>query len=143
MIALYQSAPQDTEVLTPAVRLRWGELDALRASKETTPFSGTTVVIDKADNALWFSKNIIPALRKEDNLKAENEFSPVHQHIGLYGFRRDILEKFVAWPQSHYEQLEGLEQLRLLENGISIKALLLCSSPLNSMALPIIPEVQL
>lgn len=125
MITLYQSAPETTEVLTPAVRLRWAELDALRESKHATPFSGTTVVIDKADNALWFSKNVIPAIRKEDTLKAESDFSPVHQHIGLYGFRRDILEKFVAWPQSHYEQLEGLEQLRLLENGISIKAFIL------------------
>ena len=52
----------------------------------------------------------------------DETYSPVHQHLGLYGFRRDILEKFVNWPQGHYEQLEGLEQLRLLENGVSIQA---------------------
>ena len=124
MIALYQAAPQDTEVLTPVIRLRWTELDALRASKTITPFSGTTAIIDRTGQALWFSKNILPAIRKEEAMRdsdRDDGFSPVYQHLGLYGFRRDILEKFVTWAQVHYEQLEGLEQLRLLENGVSIK----------------------
>lgn len=108
------------EVLTPVVKLRWDELDALRESKKTTPFSGTTCVMDSKGQALWFSKNILPAIRKEDALRKE-KFSPVHQHIGLYGYRFDILKKFVSLPEGHYEKLEGLEQLRLLENGISIQ----------------------
>ena len=95
----------------------------MRESKKTTPFSGTTAIIDATGKALWFSKNILPAIRKEEQMRAGDEtYSPVHQHLGLYGFRRDILEKFVNWPQGHYEQLEGLEQLRLLENGVSIQA---------------------
>jgi 3-deoxy-manno-octulosonate cytidylyltransferase (CMP-KDO synthetase) len=122
MIDLYQSAPDETEVLTPVIRLRWAELDALRESKLITPFSGTTAIVDNTGQALWFSKNIIPAIRKEDLMRdADDGLSSVYQHLGLYGFRRDILEKFVTWPQGHYEQLEGLEQLRLLENGVSIK----------------------
>lgn len=120
MIAAFQENPT-LEVITPVVRLRWAELDALRESKKTTPFSGTTAVIDKDGYARWFSKNIIPAIRKEEVLRKESEFSPVHQHIGLYGFRFDVLKKFVSLPQGHYEQLEGLEQLRLLENNISIR----------------------
>jgi 3-deoxy-manno-octulosonate cytidylyltransferase (CMP-KDO synthetase) len=108
------------EVITPVVRLRWSELDALRESKKTTPFSGTTCVVDKNGKALWFSKNILPAIRKEDALR-KHEYSPVLQHIGLYGFRFDILKKFVSLPEGAYEKLEGLEQLRLLENGISIQ----------------------
>lgn len=112
------------EVVTPVVKLRWNELDALRASKEQTPFSGTTCTIDAKGKALWFSKNIIPAIRKEDGLRRE-EFSPVYQHIGLYGFRFDILKKFVSLPEGHYEKLEGLEQLRLLEHGISIQTVTL------------------
>jgi len=106
------------EVVTPVVRLRWSELDALRAAKKTTPFSGTTVTIDANGRTLWFSKQIIPGIRKEDR---SNEFSPIYQHIGLYGYRGDILRRFVGLPQSAYERLEGLEQLRLLENGISIQ----------------------
>lgn len=108
------------EVITPVVRLRWAELDALRESKKVTPFSGTTCVVDKNGQALWFSKNILPAIRKEETYR-KNEFSPVLQHIGLYGYRFDILKKFVTLPEGAYEKLEGLEQLRLLENGISIQ----------------------
>lgn len=112
------------EVVTPIVNLRWSELDALRESKKITPFSGTTCVTDVKGKALWFSKNILPAIRKEDTLR-KGEFSPVFQHIGLYGFRFDILKKFVSLPEGKYEKLEGLEQLRLLENGISIQTVTL------------------
>lgn len=121
MIGAFHDNPA-LEVVTPVVRLRWMELDALREAKRTTPFSGTTAVIDKDGYARWFSKAILPAIRKEDALRNAGEFSPVHQHIGLYGFRFDVLKKFVSLPQGHYEQLEGLEQLRLLEDNISIRA---------------------
>lgn len=119
MLAAFAANPRH-EVVTPVVRLRWPELDALREAKKTTPFSGTTAVIDGAGRALWFSKTILPAIRGEDKLHAAGDFSPVHQHLGLYAYRADILEKFVSLPQGHYERLEGLEQLRLLENGIAI-----------------------
>lgn len=122
MIAAFKEKPE-LEVVTPVVQMSWTALDSLRESKKTTPFSGTTAIIDKSGKALWFSKNIIPGIRKEDKLRADgSEFSPVFQHIGLYGFRFSVLEKFVTLPQGHYEGLEGLEQLRLLENGITIQA---------------------
>ncbi len=113
------------EVITPIVNLRWQELDALRLHKELTPFSGTTATIDQHGKALWFSKNIIPAIRKEDAMRESGEFSPVYQHLGLYGYRTDILERFVALPQGYYEKLEGLEQLRFLENDITIQTVML------------------
>lgn len=108
----------DLSVVTPVARLRWKELDTLRDNKTVTPFSGTTCVTDSEGRAIWFSKNIIPAIRREDRT---DEFSPVQQHIGLYGFRTDILEKFVTFPEGHYERLEGLEQLRLIENNIPVQ----------------------
>ena len=108
-------------VATPAVQLTWEELDNFRESKKTTPFSGTTVVIDSQQKALWFSKNILPAIRSEEKLRLKESYSPVYQHIGLYGFQLQALRKFVALPESGYEKLEGLEQLRLLENGFSIR----------------------
>lgn len=120
MLEAFQKDPS-IEMITPIVRLRWSELDALREGKKITPFSGTTCVKDANGKALWFSKNILPAIRKEKDMREKDEFSPVHQHIGLYGFRADILKKFVSLPQGYYEQLEGLEQLRILENGISIQ----------------------
>lgn len=114
----------DHHVVTPVINLRWSELDALREQKEITPFSGTTAILNTQGQALWFSKNILPAIRKEEKYRKE-EFSPVHQHIGLYGFRVDTLKQFVALPVGHYEKLEGLEQLRLLENNIPIQTVTL------------------
>ena len=48
---------------------------------------------------------------------------PLYHHIGIYGFRRSVLEQFVALPPGQLEQREKLEQLRALENGIPIKVL--------------------
>lgn len=109
------------EVITPVHRLSWDDLDRLRERKKTTPFSGTTAIVKEDGQALWFSKNIIPAMRKEDELRTELDVSPVHQHIGLYGYRSDVLERFCGLTEGTYEGLEGLEQLRLLENGIHIQ----------------------
>jgi 3-deoxy-manno-octulosonate cytidylyltransferase (CMP-KDO synthetase) len=111
----------NAQIVTPCVNLTWNELDELRENKKSTPFSGTTAIIGQDDYALWFSKNIIPAIRKEEKLRIENSLSPVFRHIGLYGYRADILQKIETFDESYYEKLEGLEQLRFLENGIKIK----------------------
>lgn len=108
-------------VCTPAVRLSWGELDELRAQKEVTPFSGTTVVTKENGDALWFSKAVIPTIRKEDLVKRKLDSSPVQRHIGLYAYRKSALKAFCDLPVGRYEKLEGLEQLRFLENGIGIR----------------------
>lgn len=119
---MIEAFKNDIEVVTPIVRLRWDELDALREQKKTTPFSGTTCVRGEDGRALWFSKNILPAIRKENR---DEEYSPVYQHLGLYGFKMATLQQFVSLPQSPYEQLEGLEQLRLLENNIPVHTVVL------------------
>jgi 3-deoxy-manno-octulosonate cytidylyltransferase (CMP-KDO synthetase) len=110
----------EVKVATPAIRLSWQELDTLRQDKLTTPFSGTTLITDAAGKALWFSKVIIPAIRIESNLREASPLSPVLRHVGIYGFKPDVLEKFAALSQGFCENLEGLEQLRLLENNIPI-----------------------
>lgn len=112
-------------VVTPVHQLSWEDLDRLRESKKTTPFSGTTV-IRKGTSAIWFSKQIIPAIRKEDR---SQEKSPVFQHIGIYGFAMKALERFVSLPPSLYETLEGLEQLRLIENGIDVQTIAVNAPP--------------
>ncbi len=112
----------DAQIVTPVIPLRWAELDTLREQKKVTPFSGTTAIMNKDNQALWFSKNILPAIRKEETLRQTDEFSPVYQHLGLYGYRLETLKRFVSLEQGHYETLEGLEQLRLIENNIPITA---------------------
>lgn len=111
------------DVVTPVHNLSWDDLDRFREAKKETPFSGTSVIMDDDNCAVWFSKNIIPAIRKEENVRTEMKMSPVWRHIGLYGYRVDILEKFTLLEESHFEKLEGLEQLRLLENHIGIKCI--------------------
>jgi len=109
------------DAVTPVVKLSWTDLDVLREQKRRQPFSGTTCVRDVDARALWFSKQIIPVIRREEELRRSGAPCPVFRHIGLYGYRRAALERFVSSPPAHYEQLEGLEQLRFLENGMTIE----------------------
>ncbi|MGE4312976.1 MAG: 3-deoxy-manno-octulosonate cytidylyltransferase [Pseudobdellovibrionaceae bacterium] len=119
----YRANP-DIDVITPVTRLSWEQLDKLREQKINNPFSGTTAVLDAHRNALWFSKNIIPAIRKEEVLRSKSDMSPVYRHIGLYAYTRQALEAFESLDEGKYEALEGLEQLRLLENGMRIRAVI-------------------
>ncbi len=115
----FESNPR-SEVITPVHQLSWHELDRLRELKLSTPFSGTSAAVNSQGRALWFSKQIIPSIRDEEALRAAGDLSPVFQHIGLYGFRADVLERFCRLPQGVYERIEGLEQLRMIENDIRI-----------------------
>jgi len=110
------------DVVTPVIALSWDALDDLRERKKTTPFSGTTCIRAPDGRALWFSKNILPAMRAEDKLRKAGGLSPVLQHVGLYGYSRNALSKIAALKPSRYEELEGLEQLRFLENGLTVFA---------------------
>lgn len=76
------------------------------------------VVRDVRGRALYFSRSPIPYPRYR-----EAAWGLWRLHLGIYGFRRDALERFVALPPSKLEQAEGLEQLRALENGIPIQVL--------------------
>ncbi len=78
------------------------------------------VVVSKDKCALYFSRSPIPYLRGQ----AEETWVEKHQyynHIGLYGYRSDILEKITQLPIGTLEAAESLEQLRWLENGYSIR----------------------
>lgn len=108
------------QVATPVVELDWAALDALRDHKTRSPFSGTTCARAPDGHALWFSKTIIPAIRDEVQLRDRLPRSPVWRHIGLYGYALDALRRFEAAAPTALEQLEGLEQLRLLELGIPV-----------------------
>ncbi len=117
---LLNSLANNNSIVTPVLRLSWQDLDELRRAKLTTPFSGTTVICNQNHEAIWFSKQIIPALREENKLRTTSSLSPIYQHLGVYGYVLPMLEKFTQLPPGHYEQLEGLEQLRFLENGYKI-----------------------
>jgi 3-deoxy-manno-octulosonate cytidylyltransferase (CMP-KDO synthetase) len=56
---------------------------------------------------------------------------PVWRHIGVYGYRRDALDRFCAAPPSPLERREKLEQLRALELGLTIRAAVVAEAPLS------------
>ncbi len=109
------------DVASVMTTLSWDALDALREAKRTSPFSGTTVVVNEKNEALWFSKNIIPAIRDEEKLRATDALSPVRRHVGLYAYRYDALRFFANTEKGQYERLEQLEQLRFLEHGRAVQ----------------------
>ena len=74
------------------------------------------VVLDRAGNALYFSRSVIPFAR---------DGSPRHlRHQGIYGYSAKFLLQFVKWKPGALEACEQLEQLRALENGARIRVLL-------------------
>jgi 3-deoxy-manno-octulosonate cytidylyltransferase (CMP-KDO synthetase) len=108
---------KDALVATPAMRLRSDEVRALQAEEAAGRVGGTSVVTDDQGHALYFSKRLIPHLPVG---ALEGEMSPVRLHVGVYAYRPEALERYVATPVSELETLEGLEQLRFLASGIPI-----------------------
>ncbi|MDZ7345560.1 MAG: 3-deoxy-manno-octulosonate cytidylyltransferase [candidate division KSB1 bacterium] len=79
------------------------------------------VVLDRFGHALYFSRAVIPYLRDEKDASRRLERFPYLEHIGIYGYRREALFKLTPLPPSSLEEAERLEQLRALENGMTIK----------------------
>ena len=75
---------------------------------------------DKGD-VLYFSRQAVPYLRDVPKEKWLSEMT-FYKHIGIYGYRADILEKLADLPEGKLEKAEKLEQLRWLENGYAIRA---------------------
>lgn len=78
------------------------------------------VVKSSADFAIYFSRNPIPFVKGEAKEKWL-EKQTYYKHIGIYGYRFEVLQKVTKMPLSILEKAEGLEQLRWLENGLRIK----------------------
>jgi len=102
-------ADSDLDVVTLAIRMT--DRDAYQ-----NPNVVKVVVNDKG-NALYFSRGMIPYDRD-----AEKDFSFL-KHLGLYGYRKKFLLDFVTWEAGRLEEIEKLEQLRILENGFPIRVL--------------------
>ncbi len=73
------------------------------------------VVCNKLNDALYFSRSVIPYKRNKEIEEI------LYRHIGVYAYRKDMLLQFTKWPMGRLEKLEMLEQLRYLENGVSIR----------------------
>lgn len=78
------------------------------------------VVLNKNGEAIYFSRQCIPFIRNADE-KGWLHKHTFFKHIGIYGYRKDVLEKITKLAISPLEQAEQLEQLRWIENGYKIK----------------------
>jgi len=84
------------------------------AERDGVP-AATTVVVDRRDNALYFSRRVLPWF--DGGLDG----APVFMHLGVYAYRAAALARYAATLPSAAETAEGLEQLRFLDAGIAIR----------------------
>lgn len=95
------------------------------------------VVLGEKGRCLYFSRSPVPHLRGCTLSQA-----PVYRHIGVYGFRKDFLEAFTAWPQGALEKAESLEQLRALERGVALRAAVVAWAPVAVDTPSDVPEAE-
>jgi 3-deoxy-manno-octulosonate cytidylyltransferase (CMP-KDO synthetase) len=78
------------------------------------------IVLNDKNEALYFSRNVIPFIKGVDE-KEWHLHHTYYRHVGMYAYRKDVLEQITQLPVSALEKAESLEQLRWLENGFRIK----------------------
>jgi len=105
----------DADLATPVLRCDGATLNGFLDDRRAGRVGGTTAVFDSTRHALYFSKEVIPYLPKVPDASATE--TPVFHHVGVYAYRPDALRRYTGWPEGVLEKLEGLEQLRFLEQG--------------------------
>jgi 3-deoxy-manno-octulosonate cytidylyltransferase (CMP-KDO synthetase) len=75
------------------------------------------VITDHDNNAIYFSRNAIPFNRDKNNSVV------YYKHIGVYGYTKDFIKKYVGLSRTPLEKAEELEQLRAIEHGYKIRVI--------------------
>jgi 3-deoxy-manno-octulosonate cytidylyltransferase (CMP-KDO synthetase) len=78
------------------------------------------VILNKNWEAIYFSRSPLPHVRGHEPQQWLYHYT-YYKHIGIYGYRSDILQEVTLLPVSSLEKAESLEQLRWIENGYRIK----------------------
>lgn len=94
--------------------------DKARTYSELENPNSAKVVINSNMNALYFSRSVIPYLRGTDKELWPSKHQ-YYTHLGIYAYRANVLERITSMEPSSLEIAESLEQLRWLENGMTIK----------------------
>lgn len=105
------------ELATPVLRCEGAMLASLIEDRRNDRVGGTTAVFGAGHRGIYFSKEVIPFTGK--SYGAEDP-TPVFHHVGVYAYRPETLAAYPGWPVGPLETLEGLEQLRFLENGRAV-----------------------
>lgn len=109
------AATEGEDMATPVLRADSQTLRRLQADRAQGMVGGTTAVFGSKGQALYFSKEVLPF---SDNLGPDDA---VFHHVGLYAYRPEALRRYARWPMGPLERIEGLEQLRFLENGVAVR----------------------
>ena len=107
------------EMATPVLRLDRLTHGHFLEDRRKRRVGGTTAVFDNNQHALYFSKEVLPFI--DLSALASTTPLPAFHHVGVYAYRPSALAEYLTWPQGPLEALEGLEQLRFLENGRKVK----------------------
>ena len=107
-------ADSEADIATPVLRCDGRAVAGFLADRRAGRVGGTTAVFGAGGRALYFSKEVIPYTGKT---YADEEPTPVFHHVGVYAYRPAALRAYPGWPVGPLETLEGLEQLRFLENS--------------------------
>ena len=116
LVKSLKNAPE-AEIATPVLRCDGATLNSLLADRKAGRVGGTTAVFAADHTAMYFSKEVIPFTSKP---YSETDMTPVFHHVGVYAYRPDALAAYPSWPTGPLEQLEGLEQLRFMENNRAV-----------------------
>ena len=106
------------QMATPNLRCDSETVENLLADRVAGRVGATTVVSNRAGDALYFSKEVIPFTNGKGIVEG---VVPVFHHVGVYAYRRKALQSYSDWEPGPLEALEGLEQLRFLENAHPIR----------------------
>lgn len=109
--AIEELKKSDYDIMTPVVKVG---IDVVK------DHSNVNAVVDLKGRALYFSRSIIP-----------NGAKDFLYHVGMYVFRKNALKRFVELEPTSLEKIERLEQLRALENGMSIGTCLVDNVPIS------------
>ena len=111
------AADPGAEIATPVLRCEGAMRAALLEDRRAGRVGGTTAVFGAGGRGLYFSKEVIPYCGRD---YGDDEPTPVFHHVGVYAYRRAALLDYPRWDIGPLETLEGLEQLRFLENGRTV-----------------------
>ena len=111
-------ADRSVEVATPVVRVTPEIHRRLLADQREGRVGGTTAAVSPNGDALYFSKSVIPHVAAS---AVGDPSLPVFLHIGVYAYTHAALKAYAALPPTPLEMLEGLEQLRFIEHGKSVR----------------------
>ncbi len=101
----------------------------INAVAEWRAFSVVKVVRGDDGGALYFSRAPIPHPRDAEPAAIRFSGGPYLRHLGIYAYRAEALQRWVALPEGELERIERLEQLRPLAAGIRIGVAVVASAP--------------